>query len=156
MKLIKKIVSFQNYLLLLPPFSFSFWIFINSWKWLEIAFDFGPGVNSLAVALIVLEVSLVAGTVGAMRESSRTKKDVSHWVIRMRGFGSARLRKKNKDKKSMVERLWLFILCFASINCKCFNQLLKGEIYANMNKLSNMNKILYGYQVHFSSSGYYK
>ena len=39
---------------------------------MEIAFDFGPGVNSLAVALIVLEVSLVAGTVGAMRESSRT------------------------------------------------------------------------------------
>ena len=37
----------------------------------------------------------------------------------------------------MVERLWLFILCFASINCKCFNQLLKGEIYANMNKLSS-------------------
>ena len=56
---------------------------------------------------------------------------------RMRGFGSARLRKKNQDKKSMVERLWLFILCFASINCKCFNQLLKGEIYANMNKLSS-------------------
>ena len=39
---------------------------------MEIAFDFGPGVYSLAVALIVLEVSLVAGTVGAMRESSRT------------------------------------------------------------------------------------
>jgi hypothetical protein len=55
----------------------------------------------------------------------------------MRGFGSARLRKKNQDKKSMVERLWLFILCIASINCKCFNQLLKGEIYANMNKLSS-------------------
>jgi hypothetical protein len=55
---------------------------------------------------------------------------------RMRGFGSARLRKKIEDKKSMVERLWLFILCFASINCKCFNQLLKGEIYANLNNLT--------------------